>query len=435
MNPFLYCLFISIIFTSDQIPAPPQSQPILLKGGDIYTVSQGILTNSDILFEKGIITQIAKNIQPPENTQVIEAAGKHIYPGLISAISTLGLQEIGAVRATRDYAETGSMNPNVRANVSYNPDSELIPISRSNGILLANSVPRSGRISGMSSLMMLDGWTWEDASLKDTVALHIFWPSMKQPKPGKKKKKKDKDKKDSRLESIQELDDFFKDARAYHKLKSSNSPSFKTDLKLESMEPFINGRLPLIIHANEVRQIEAAVFWAERNNVNMILAGGKDSWRVIPLLKEKNIPVIYTQTHSQPSRRFEEFDQSYKTPLMLYEGGVKYCISNSESPFQTPHIRNLPYHAAKAGSYDLPWSEALRSVTLSTAEILGIAGRVGSLETGKEATLFIADGDILEVRTTVETAFIQGRIIDLTDRHKDLYEKYQEKYRQKGLLD
>ncbi len=435
MKLILNVLFLSIIYTSDQIPAPPQVQPILIKGGDIYTVSHGILEKSDILFEKGTITKIAGEIQPPENAQIIEASGKHIYPGLISAISTLGLQEIGAVRATRDYAETGKMNPNVRANVSYNPDSELIPISRSNGILFANSVPRSGRISGMSSLMVLDGWTWEEASLKDTVALHIFWPSMKKSKSGKEKKKKEKDKKDTRLKSIQELDDFFKEARAYHKLKSTNSPSFKTDLKLESMQPFISGRLPLMIHANEVRQIEAAVYWSERNGVKMILAGGKDSWRVIPLLKNKNIPVIYTQTHSQPTRRFEDFDQSYKTPFMLYEGGVKFCISNSESPFQTPHIRNLPYHAAKAGSYGLPINEALRSVTLSTAEILGVSDRVGSLEAGKEATLFIADGDILEVMTTVESAFIQGRKIDLSDRHKDLYEKYKEKYRQKGLLD
>ena len=207
------------------------------------------------------------------------------------------------------------------------------------------------------------------------------------------------------------------------------------DMKFESMKPFISGRLPVFIHANEVRQIEASVYWAIRNGLFMVLVGGKDSWRVLPLLKEKNISVIYTQTHSQPSRRFEDFDQSYKTPNLLYEGGVSFCISNSESPFQTPHIRNLPYHAAKAGSYGLPWNEALRSITLSSAEILGVSDRIGSLEIGKEATLFIADGDILEVRTQVVSAFIQGRKIDLSDRHKDLYDKYEQKYRQKGMLD
>ena len=425
----------SIHYASDQIPAPVQNKPVLIKGGTIFTISHGVMEKTDILFDNGVISEISSGIKPDENTEIIDASGKHIYPGLISAISTLGLQEIGAVRATRDYAETGSMNPNVRANVSYNPDSELIPISRSNGILLANSVPRSGRISGISSLMMLDGWTWEEASLIDTVALHIFWPSMNQPKSEKDKQKNDKEKKNSRLESIQELDDFFEDARAYQQLKSTNSPSFKMDMKFESMKPFISGRLPVFIHANEVRQIEASVYWAIRNGLFMVLVGGKDSWRVLPLLKEKNISVIYTQTHSQPSRRFEDFDQSYKTPNLLYEGGVSFCISNSESPFQTPHIRNLPYHAAKAGSYGLPWNEALRSITLSSAEILGVSDRIGSLEIGKEATLFIADGDILEVRTQVVSAFIQGRKIDLSDRHKDLYDKYEQKYRQKGMLD
>ena len=196
----------------------------------------------------------------------------------------------------------------------------------------------------------------------------------------------------------------------------------------------LTGDIPVFIHANEVRQIEAAVYWADRQNLEMVLVGGKDSWRTTTLLKDRDIPVIYTQTHSTPMRRFENYDQAFTTPFQLFEAGVKFCISNSESPFQTPHIRNLPYHAAKAASYGLPWEEALRSITLSTAEILGVDEKVGSLEVGKEATLFIADGDILDIRTQVERAFIQGREIDLTDRHKTLYKKYKIKYQQNGLL-
>ena len=166
----------------------------------------------------------------------------------------------------------------------------------------------------------------------------------------------------------------------------------------------------------------------------MVLVGGKDSWRVTQLLKERDIPVIYTQTHSTPMRRFENYDQTFITPFQLYEAGVKFCISNSESPFQTPHIRNLPYHAAKAASYGLPWEEALKSITLSSAEILGVGDQVGSLTVGKDATFFIADGDIMDVRTNVSTAFIQGKQIDLTDRHKMLYSKYRKKYIQKDIL-
>jgi len=430
---FPIILTVSFLFSSDQIPAPEQDHPILIRGGWIHTVSNGVLENGEILFDNGKIISVGSNLDVSSDTEIIDAGEMHIFPGLISAGSTLGLQEVGAVRATRDYAEVGEINPNVRANVSYNPDSELIPISRSNGILMALSVPRSGLISGTSSLMMLDGWTWEDATLKHPVGLHLFWPSMNipKPKPGKQKEKKDKD---SRLKSIQKIDDLIQESRAYAQLKETSSESFKHDLRLEGMLPVISGEIPVFIHANEVRQIEAAVFWAERQNMKMVLVGGKDSWRVTRLLKDRDIPVIYTQTHSTPRRRFEQYDQPFITPLQLFEAGIKFCISNSESTFQTPHIRNLPYYAAKAASYGLPWEEALRSITLSTAEILGVGHQVGSLETGKDATLFISDGDILDVRAQVTTAFIQGKKVDLSDRHKMLDSKYREKYRQKGIL-
>ena len=427
-------IIVSYLLSSDQIPAPNQDHPILIQGGTIHTISHGILENADILFDNGKITSVGHNLDIPTEAEIIDASGQHVFPGLISAGSTLGLQEIGAVRATRDYAEVGAVNPNVRANVSYNPDSELIPITRSNGILLALSVPRSGLISGTSSLMMLDGWTWEDATLMHPVGLHLFWPSMNipKPKPGKQKEKKDKD---SRLKSIQKIDDLIQESRAYAQLKVTGSPSFKHDLRLEGMLPMISGKIPVFIHANEVQQIEAAVYWAERQSVKMVLVGGKDSWRVTQLLKDREIPVIYTQTHSTPMRRFEQYDQAFITPSQLYAAGVKFCISNSESPFQTPHIRNLPYHAAKAASYGLSWKEALRSITLSTAEILGVEDQIGSLEASKDATLFIADGDILDVRTQVNMAFIQGRRVDLSDRHKTLYSKYRNKYKQKGILE
>ena len=427
-------IIVSYLLSSDQIPAPNQDHPILIQGGTIHTISHGILENADILFVDGKITSVGHNLDIPAEAEIIDASGQHVFPGLISAGSTLGLQEIGAVRATRDYAEVGAVNPNVRANVSYNPDSELIPITRSNGILLALSVPRSGLISGTSSLMMLDGWTWEDATLMHPVGLHLFWPSMNipKPKPGKQKEKKDKD---SRLKSIQKIDDLIQESRAYAQLKATGSPSFKHDLRLEGMLPVISGEIPVFIHANEVQQIEAAVYWAERQSVKMVLVGGKDAWRVTQLLKDREISVIYTQTHSTPMRRFEQYDQAFITPSQLYAAGIKFCISNSESPFQTPHIRNLPYHAAKAASYGLSWKEALRSITLSPAEILGVEDQVGSLEAGKDATLFIADGDILDVRTQVNMAFIFGRRVDLSDRHKTLYSKYRNKYKQKGILE
>ena len=268
----LLIILFSILIPSDQIPSDNQDHPILIKNGTVYTVSDGIKNNTDILFKNGKIIEIGQNLSYSDDTEIIDANGKYIFPGLISASTVLGLQEIGAVRATRDYAEVGEFNPNVRANVSYNPDSELIPVSRSNGVLLALSVPRSGLISGQSSLMMLDGWTWEDATLKHPVGLHLFWPSMGVPK-NLKKDHKSKQKEDNRLKSIQKIDNIIDESRAYLNLKLNNSPSFKHNLKLEGMLPVINNNIPIFIHANEVRQIEAAVYWSLRHGFKMVLVG------------------------------------------------------------------------------------------------------------------------------------------------------------------
>jgi imidazolonepropionase-like amidohydrolase len=424
--------FLFILFGSNQVPGPKQTKPILLRGGTLHTISNGVLNETDLLFEDGKIIKIGKNLLIPNSVDIIELEGRHVYPSLISSGSTIGLQEVGAVRATRDYAETGKVNPNVRANVSYNPDSELIPITRSNGVLLGLSVPRSGIISGVSSLMMLDGWTWEDATLKHPVGLHIFWPSMNLLK-NHDDVSKSKDKSEKILKSIQVIEDLIIKSKAYKKLKDSNSKSFEHDLRLEGMLPVINKQIPIFIHANEIKQIESAIYWSDRHGLDMILVGGKDSWRATELLKDRKIAVIYTQTHSVPMRRFEKYEQSFLTPFQLYQAGVKFCISNSESPFQTPHIRNLPYYASKAAAYGLPWEEALRSITLSPAEILGVQSSVGSLEEGKDATLFIASGDILEIPTQVDIAFIQGKLVELDDKHKTLNKKYRKKYQQKKM--
>lgn len=433
MTRFFSIILLTFLTASDQIPAPPQENPILLTGGTIHTVSRGTITGSDVLIENGKITAVGTGIEYPADTEVFKVVGKHIYPGLISAGTSLGLQEINAVRATIDYSEVGSVNPNVRANVSYHPDSELIPVARSNGILLAHVVPKSGRISGTSSLMMLDGWTWEECTLKHPVGVHLTWPSM-DIDSGWWNKKSPKEQQKDREKALKKIDELFFQASAYANL-DPNSPGFKHDRKLDSFRSVIKKDIPLFVHANSVRQIESSVHWADEQNLEIVIVGGRDAWRTTDLLIEKNVPIIYESVLSTPMRRFEDYDQAYKTPMILKNAGVKFCISNSSSSFQTPHLRNLPYHAAMASSFGLPAEEALRSITLSVAEILGIEDRTGSIDMGKDATLFITDGDILEITTQVETAFIQGRKIDLSDRHKMMYEKYTEKYRQKGILE
>jgi len=431
-------LLLGNIFASDQITAPEQTQTVLLFNGIIHTVSNGTIDRGAILFENGKITRIAEKIAPPANAEAIDLKGQHVYPGFISALTTLGLVEISAVKATADFAETGSINPNLKANIAYNPDSEIIPVTRSNGVLLANVAPSTGLISGQSSLMMLDGWTWEKATLVNSTGLHLNWPQMSLNFTPSSKLSLEKQT-EKRRNKLSEIDELFAAARSYGRLIDSNPKTGynfqEVDLRLQALLPFAQGENSIFVHAQEKRQIEAAVHWSSRQNLKIIIVGGRDSWRVTDLLKKYDIPVIYVSVLSLPYRRFEDYDQIFKTPAILKESGIDFCIATSGSDFETAHLRNLPYHAAMAAAFGLSKAEALRSITLSAAEILGAAPEVGSLDEGKDATLFVSNGDALEIRSLVSMAFIQGRKIDLNDRHKTLYKKYQEKYRQLKLID
>ena len=435
-NLLLGLFFSSFIFANEQIPAPRQKQPILLKNGLIHTVSNGIIKGA-ILFENGKIMRIAENISPSIDTKVIDLKGKHVYPGLIAAVSGIGLVEINAVPVTNDHSERGDFNPNVRANVAYNPDSKIIPTTRSNGVLVANVIPGSGLVSGQSSIMMMDGWTWEDATLIHPSGLHINWPNMGIRTNGRFQMSS-KRQIERRKTALYSLDKMIEDGRAYSKLRQTKTRKAEEyhneDLRFESLMEYVNGKLPIYIHANEVRQIEAAVSWSKRYNLKIIIVGGRDAWRATTLLKTNNIPVIYENVTSLPSRRFEDYDQTYKSPALLYEAGVQFCIASSGSAGGAYSVRNLPNHAAMAAAYGLPKEIALRSVTLSAAEIIGIDKQVGSLDPGKDATLFISNGDPLDIRTNILQAYIQGRKVDMNDKHKILYHKYQEKYRQLGIL-
>ncbi len=438
MKKLVLIILTASVWASDQIPGAEQKRPILLKGGILHTVSGDVLEGYDILFAKGKIISIEKSIMSSPETDVYDIYDKHVVPGYIAPITQLGLVEIGLVRQTRDYAETGEINSNVRANVSYNPDSELIPVTRSNGVLVANAVPVSGRISGQSSVMMMDGWTWEDATLKHPTALHLNWPDMRI-RYGKNVKKSEKDQRQEIQKSIRELDYLIRDVRAYFKRikqkKRKATELQETDLRLEAMIPFIIEQKPIFIHANEVRQIESAVRWANKHDLKITIVGGRDSWRISDLLVRHNIPVILQTVATTPMRRYEPIHQPYKTPFILKQNGVHFCFATKTGYPYDGHVRTLPNEAMRAAAYGLSRSEALRAITLSAAEILGIDDKVGSLDLGKDATFFIADNLPMEMTTNVLKAYIQGREVDLSDRQKMLYEKYQEKYRRMGRLE
>ena len=438
MIKIIFTLFLfSLGISNDQIPGEDQKRPIILKGGILHTVSTDIFEGYDILFSKGKIVRIEKNIMASPETDVYDVFGKHIIPGYIAPITRIGLVEIGLVKQTRDFAERGSFNPNVKANVSYNPDSDLIPITRSNGVLVVNSVPAGGRISGQSSVMMLDGWTWEQATLKHPSGLHINWPSMRI-NYGATVKKSEKQQKEEIQKSIRDLDHMVRDVRAYFQRIKQRSriagERQKSDLRLESMIPFVVEKKKIFIHADEARQIKSAVEWAKKNDLKIIIVGGSDSWRLTDLLVKNNIPVVIDQVEKIPSRRFEPIHLPYKLPLVLKQAGVQFCLNTIIGYPHDGNIRNLPNEAMRAAAYGLDKSEALRSITLSTAEILGVDDMIGSLDIGKDATFFISETPPMEMNPKILMAFIQGKEVDLNNHQKMLYKKYQEKYRRQGQL-
>lgn len=431
----LLALGVTSAFASDQIPGAPPTQPVALVGGTIHTVIGATLADATVLFDAGTITALGSDASVPDGAEIIDIRGKHVYPGMIGSHTTIGLFEISAVRATRDYQEVGDIKPNVRVEVAINPDSELLPVSRANGVTTALVVPSGGLISGTSAVVHLDGWTTEDMVVKAPAGMHVIWPSMRLDfSPGAKKSLDEQ--KEERDRRIQTIADAFDQARAYVKARGAARASdgalhHDSDLRWEAMIPVLQGEVPVIVQADEVRQIEAAVDWARAEGLHMILAGGRDAWRVAELLAQAEVPVIITNTLAPPTRRWEGYDDAYANALRLHQAGVRFCIANSKwASFE----RNLPHEAAMAAAYGLPRDEALRAVTLYPAQILGVDDRLGAIEVGREATLIVTDGDPLEITTRVELAFIQGRPVDLTSRHTQLHRKYRTKYERLELI-
>ena len=437
MKKLIIALIFSIMYGNNQIPGTEQKRPILLRGGTLHTVTGDVLEEYDLLFAEGKIITIDEQIQPSPETDVLDIYGKHVIPGFIAGYTRIGLTEISAVKQTNDHSEIGEINPNVRANVAYNPDSDLIPVTRSNGVLTVNSAPTSGRIAGQSSVMYMDGWTWEDATLKHPSALNLNWPSMRFDFR-KNAKKKEKEQREEYNKSLREMDLLVRNVRAYHHRKNAKERKAehkqKTDLRLESMIPFIVFKNPIHIKANDVRQIEAAVKWSNKHDLNIVIVGGRDAWMITEILVENNIPIIILGVQTTPRRRFEPIHTPYKIPSMLQKAGVHFCISLDPGYPMDGHVRTLPDEAMRAASWGLTKDQALRAITLSAAEILGVDDYVGSLDLGKDATFFISDNEPLTQYNHPIKAYIKGREIDLSDRQKNLWKKYKEKYRQLGKL-
>ncbi len=417
-------LLVLPALASDSIPAPAQSAPLLFRSGVIHPVSAAPLEGADLLVENGKITAIGRGLPVPDGTTVVELHGRHVYPGLISPNSQLGLTEHELVRATNDYGESGSFNPNVRAQVALNPDSESIPVTRANGILATLAVPHGpeGAVAGTSALVYLDGWTWEEMTIRPAVGLHVFWPAMRI-ETNRRIARGPEDPAKEIERRLREVKEFFAAARAYRTTQEAGKMS-TTDVRFEAVIPVLKGERPVFVHAQELKQIESALSWSAAENVKIILVGAQDAWRVATRLKERGIAVICGASTDLPLRRGDAYDSAFSLPGKLFAAGVRFCIGRPGSPFEAPHERNLPYEAAMAAAHGLPKEEALKAVTLYPAQIFGVGDRLGSLEPGKEGTLIVTNGDPLEITTTVEAAYIAGRPVDLTSKHTRLRDKY-----------
>ncbi|MDB5115035.1 MAG: amidohydrolase family protein [Mucilaginibacter sp.] len=424
-------LLLSTVLTYGQAtisPAKPQSKPIIITGATIHVGNGQVINNGYIAFNKGKITAIGEGSAPnTSGAEIINATGKQVYPGFICPVTTLGLIEVEeGAKGTVDNEETGELNPNVRSIVAYNTDSKVIPTVRSNGILLAQPTPEGGILSGQSSVVQLDAWNWEDAAYKTDIAVHLTWPVIRT--GGRRRVVQavapQESPEERKLKALDAINSLFSQAKAYSEMKPE-----VINLRFEAMKGLFNGTKKLFIIADGAKEIIEAVTFAQKLGVQAVIVGGKESYLVTDVLKNNNVPVIIRETQTLPARDEDDVYLPYKLPKLLQDAGVLYGLTGIGFWRQ----RNLPFEAGQAVGYGLTKEQALTMITLNNAKILGIDKTTGTLETGKDANLFISGGDALDMITLdVEAAFIQGRNINLDNLHKELYKKFSDKYGMKA---
>lgn len=423
---YRYILFALLCSLSNiyaqQTPADKQTKSILITGATVHLGNEEVILDGAVGLKDGKISYVGKvsQVNPIAFDTLIAADNKHIYPGFIALNTKIGLVEIDLVRATRDFREVGSITPNIRSLIAYNTDSKVTPTIRTNGVLLAQIVPLGGSISGTSSLVNLDAWNWEDAVVKNGDGVHLFWPSFLRrsgwwAEPGSVKKSKKYEEQTTRINT------FLAEAYAYAQIKSVD----EKNLKFEAMKAVFNKEANLYIHANSSREIMAAVTAAQQFDVKIVLVGGADSWMLTDFLKKNKVAVILTSTQRLPTREDTDIDQPFKTPALLHKAGIPFVLSH-EGAWQQ---RNLCFQVGQAVAFGLSKEVAISSVTRNAARILGVDDQYGEIAEGKSATLFISRGDVLDMKTSIiDAAFIDGRQIDLDNKQKQLYQKFQDKY-------
>jgi len=407
-------------------------ETIALTGGTVHTASGPTIENGTVVMSDGRITAVGANLAVPAGAREVAIAGKHVWPGIVSPNTVVGLVEIRSVQGTRDESETGSLNPNVRAEAMFNPGSDHIPVARINGITTVHVMPGGSVMSGTGALMHMDGWTWEDMTVRAPTGLIVRWPNMT-PVAGGFQRRSDEEQNRARDRALEEIYGAFDDARAYWKAREAEGargiPRHDRDVRWNAMKQVLAGEIPVFLVAQRLNQIRAALDFAEEQGLtNVVLVGGADSWRIAGELARRDIAVICDRIFDHPLRNDEPYDMPYTLPAKLEAAGVRFCISDgagsSGDAFNPMNTRNLPYEAGMAHAFGLARDEAVRAITLYPAQILGAGDHLGSIEEGKIADLIVTDGDLLEITTQVEQVYIGGRPIPMENRQTRLFEKY-----------
>ncbi|EIJ39234.1 amidohydrolase, imidazolonepropionase [Galbibacter orientalis DSM 19592] len=424
----LILIMFVTISVAQQTPAPAQKESILITGATAHIGNGTVIENSAVGFENGKITFIGKASEANTSNynQVIDASNKHVYPGFIALNSTLGLVEIDAVRATDDEDEVGSLLPHIRSLIAYNAESKIVESMRPNGVLMGQITPRGGRISGTSSVVQFDAWNWEDAAIKTDDAIHLNWPnSLKRGRPWRGEEPGLKPNEDYNNE-INEVTSFLTEAKAY--FSGDEKPR---NLPFEATEGLFNGSKKLFIHVDGAREITDAINFGEKIGVqNMVIVGGDQADKVSNMLASKNIPVVIQRPHRLPSNNDENIKHTFMLASLLNKAGV-LCGIDPSGGMERMNTRNLPFYAGTFAAYGLEKEKAVQLITENAAKIAGIDAFAGTITTGKDATLFISEGDALDMRTNIiSNAFIQGRAISLETHQTELWHRYSNKYKQ-----
>ena len=424
----VFCASVQI--NAQQIPAPKQTKSVLILNATAHLGNGTVIQNSAIGFKDGKLTLVADastiRLAAGAYDTTIDATGKHVYPGFIAPNSTLGLVEIDAVKSSDDEEEIGTFNPNVRSIIAYNSESKVVETVRPNGVLMAQVTPRGGRISGTSSVVQLDAWSWKDAVLRENDGIHLNFPSgFKRSgswfEPGVIEANKDYTK------QVEEINAFLINAKAYNQ----TAPK-ERNIVLEATKGLFDGMQTLYVHADEEKQIVDAIQLAADHQIKkIVIVGGFEAYKSADVLKKYNVGVLLRRVHDMPTSDDEDVNLPYKMAKILTDKGIVVGLENS-GDHERMSVRNLPFLAGTCAAFGLDKEVALQLITFNTAKLLGIDESCGTLETGKDATLFISEGDALDMRTNkLTTAFIQGRTINLDTFQTKLSDKFKAKYGQK----